>query len=345
MKNFYKYFLFSFVLFSIFVFNTKAITSPVSRGNVLFNNSTWYSQYGYWGVDVSVSGTSVNASLGCDLDDFSCVNLSAYVLDVCSQDSISVSRFADYGASCDNSCFTQNFILKDMYSSCKTNDGNYGFQYRLYLPVSKWDVGSGNTRLWSVDDTINIKAKNYFSLVTIFGVYYTDENVTAPGYDFSIINNQIKDTNKKLDDTNKKLDDTNKKLDDTNKKLDDVKGAITSEENPKLEGLKNSAGWLPAGPLDSILNLPLSFLNNLSSNLSKTCQPVSLPLPYVDQTLNLPCLSSIYSQIEGLDTWITSIGVIASVFILFTYLINLYKWVDDTLTFRENHYIDNWGGM
>ena len=331
MKNFYKYFLFSFVMFSIFVFNTKAITSPVSRGNVLFNNSTWYSQYGYWGVDVSVSGTSVNASLGCDLDDFSCVNLSAYVLDVCSQDSISVSRFADYGASCDSSCFTQNFILKDMYSSCKTNDGNDGFQYRLYLPVSKWNVGSGNTRLWSVDDTINIKAKNYFALVTIFGVYYTDENVTAPGYDFSIIDNQIKDTNKKLDDTNKKLDD--------------VKGTITDESDPKLDALKNSSGWLPAGPLDSILNLPLSFLNNLSTNLSKTCQPVVLPLPFVDKNLSLPCLNTIYSQIEGLSVWINSIGVIASVFILFTYLINLYKWVDDTLTFRENNYIDNWGGM
>jgi outer membrane murein-binding lipoprotein Lpp len=163
--------------------------------------------------------------------------------------------------------------------------------------------------------------------------------------DFADLKNHVDAMKDEQVKTNKKLDDLNKNQQDTNKKLDDVKGAITSEENPKLEGLNNSAGWLPAGPLDSILNLPLSFLNNLSTNLSKTCQPVTLPLPFVDKTLDLPCLNSIYSQIEGLDTWITGISIIASVFILFTYLINLYKWVDDTLTFRENNYIDNWGGM
>lgn len=333
-----KYLLFALALFSLFIVNTKAVTSPVPRDNILFNSSTWYSQYGYWGVDVNTSGTNVNINFGCSLDDFSCINLSAYVLDVCSEDSISVTRTSDYGASCTNSCFSQNFILKDMNSYCKTNAGREGFQYRLYLPISKWDVGSGNTRLWKIDDTIKIKSKNYNALFTIFGVYYTDENISGDGYDFSIIDKQIKDTNSKLDDLNKNQQDTNKKL-------DDVKGAITDETDPKLDALKNSSGWLPAGPLDSILNLPLSFLNNLSTNLSKTCQPVNLPLPYVDKTLTLPCLNTIYSEIEGLTVWINGIGIIASVFILFTYLINLYKWVDDTLTFRENNYIDNWGGM
>ena len=163
--------------------------------------------------------------------------------------------------------------------------------------------------------------------------------------DFNEIKSNIDGLKDEQVKTNKKLDDLNKNQQETNKKLDDVNKNLTSEESPKLEGLNNSAGWLPAGPLDSILNLPLSFLNNLSTNLSKTCQPVTLPLPFVDKTLDLPCLSSIYSQIEGLDTWITGISIIASVFILFTYLINLYKWVDDTLTFRENNYIDNWGGM
>lgn len=144
--------------------------------------------------------------------------------------------------------------------------------------------------------------------------------------------------------TNEKLDDINKNQKDTNKKIDDVKGTITSEDNPNLDGLKNSAGWLPDGPLDSILNLPLSLLQNLSNNLSKTCQPVNLPLPYVDKTIELPCISTIYSQIEGLNTWLNTIGIIASAFILFFYLVRLEKWVDDTLTLRENTQMD-WGGI
>lgn len=168
---------------------------------------------------------------------------------------------------------------------------------------------------------------------------------SALSSDFTEIKNKVDSLKEEQVKTNEKLDDLNKNQQDTNKKLDDVKGAITSEDGPKLDGLNNSAGWLPAGPLDSILNLPLSFLQNLFTNLSKTCQPVSLPLPFVNKNLELPCLNSIYSQIDGLSAWINTIGVIASAFILFTYLINLYKWVDDTLTFRENNYIDNWGGI
>lgn len=226
MKKINKYLLFAVALFSLFLTNTKATTSPVGRGNIIFNNSTWFSQYGYWGVNVETSGTNVNVSFGCDLDNFNCVKFSALVLDVCSEDSILVSRTSDYAASCNDSCFSQNFILKDMRSYCKTNSGNDGFQYRLYLPVSKWSVGSGNTRLWSVDDTIKIKSKNYYALVTIFGAYYTDENIMSDGYDFSIIDGQIKNTNSKLDDVNKNQQDTNKKLDEAENTRKGILGTI-----------------------------------------------------------------------------------------------------------------------
>ena len=127
--------------------------------------------------------------------------------------------------------------------------------------------------------------------------------------------------------------------------LNDINSSINDSSSPDLDGLKNTAGWLPAGPIDSILNLPLTLLNSLTTNLSKSCTPVELPLPYINKNLTLPCLSTIYSQIDGLSVWINSIGVIASAFILFQYLMNLYKWVDDTLSFRENNFIDNWTGV
>lgn len=226
MKKINKYLLFAVALFSLFLVNTKATTSPVGRGNIIFNDSTWFSNYGYWGVNVVTSGTNVNVSFGCDLDSFSCVKFSALVLDVCSEDSILVSRTSDYATSCNGSCFSQNFILKDMRSYCKTNSGNEGFQFRLYLPVSKWNVGSGNTRLWSVDDTIKIRSKNYNALVTIFGAYYTDENITSDGYDFSIIDGQIKNTNSKLDDVNKNQKETNSKLDEAENTRKGILGTI-----------------------------------------------------------------------------------------------------------------------
>lgn len=138
--------------------------------------------------------------------------------------------------------------------------------------------------------------------------------------------------------------------DTTNKKLDDLNKNLTDETPPDFDGLKNSAGWLPKGPVDSIINLPLSLLENIQDNLGKTCQPVTLPLPFVNKNISLPCINSIYSQIEGMNTFFNWCGVVASVFILFKYLIYLYNRIDSTLTLRENtlpgYFEDSmWGGM
>lgn len=149
------------------------------------------------------------------------------------------------------------------------------------------------------------------------------------------------------DSANNIIDNQNKNQQETNEKLDGINDSITSEEPPNLSGLENSAGWLPAGPVDSILNLPLSFFDNLSANMGKTCQPISFTLPFVKQEITLPCINTIYSQIDGLTPWIETISALISSLILFKYLINLYKWVDDTLSFRENNWndTDQWGGL
>ena len=136
----------------------------------------------------------------------------------------------------------------------------------------------------------------------------------------------------------------------TNDKLDDLNKNLTDESSPNLNGLENSAGWLKAGPVDSIINLPLTLLNNLQTNLGNTCNPVTVKLPYVNKDINLPCISAIYKQINGLDTWFQGIGVIAAAFILYRYFMYLYNRIDDTLSFRENNmqgYFDDslWGGM
>lgn len=124
----------------------------------------------------------------------------------------------------------------------------------------------------------------------------------------------------------------------------DVSDVITDETPPDISGLGDSAGWLPAGPLDSILNLPLTMFQNLNNALSNQCTPVIVNLPYVDKPITLPCISDIFSQIDGLSVWWNSIGVLLGGYILLKYLIGLEKWADATLTFRENHWND-WGGV
>ena len=132
----------------------------------------------------------------------------------------------------------------------------------------------------------------------------------------------------------------NDKLEETNEKLDNIYNTIT-DTSLDTSGLQNSAGWLPAGPVDSILNLPLSLYENLLNILQdgQSCPVLQINLPYVDETLSIPCLSDIFSQIDGLNVFWTWVGTISGAFLLFNYLINLYKWVDATLTLREqNHF-------
>lgn len=131
-----------------------------------------------------------------------------------------------------------------------------------------------------------------------------------------------------------------------NDQLGNLNDNITDSTPPNLDGLADSAGWLPAGPVDSILNLPISLLNNLNDNLGGTCQPANLTLPFINQNITLPCMSDVYKKI-GISGWVNTVGTIAAAFIGYYYLLELYKWVDNVLTMRENQWndVDQWGGI
>lgn len=139
------------------------------------------------------------------------------------------------------------------------------------------------------------------------------------------------------------VDNNNKNTDKIVQSQDEIKDAITSDEAPEIDALEDSAGWLPPGPVDSILNLPLTFFNNLISNLSKTCQPVEVPLPFVNKNLTLPCISSLYEQI-GATTFLNWVGLVVGTIILYNYFLNLYSWVDKTIQ-MEDQGVDDWGGV
>lgn len=134
-----------------------------------------------------------------------------------------------------------------------------------------------------------------------------------------------------------------KEQEKTNQKLDNINSSLTDSSPISLEKLNDTAGWLPEGPIDSILNLPLSLLNNLSTNLNKQCTPVSLTIPYIDKnnTLVLPCLANTLSDnVENFDSFYTWLGLTVSCILLYRYLMSLYVWVDKVLTLRLQMYED-----
>lgn len=127
-------------------------------------------------------------------------------------------------------------------------------------------------------------------------------------------------------------------------KLKDLFNWLTNDDEADVSSAGDTAGWLPAGPIDSIITLPLTMLNNINLSLKKTCSPLNVNLPYVNKSVEIPCLSAIFNQITGLNSFWTWVGLISSVLILYRYLINLYKYYDRLTTLQAN-FISDWGSI
>lgn len=141
-----------------------------------------------------------------------------------------------------------------------------------------------------------------------------------------------------------KLDEQNETSKGIFGKLKDLFNWLTNNDEADVSSAGDVAGWLPPGPIDSIINLPLTMLNNINSSLNKTCSPLEVNLPYVNKTVEIPCLNTIFNQITGLTNFWTWVGLISSVLILYRYLIELYKYYDRLTTLQAN-FISDWGGV
>lgn len=145
-----------------------------------------------------------------------------------------------------------------------------------------------------------------------------------------IINNQNQNTNSIINNQNSNQSQTNSRL-------DNIENSITDESLPDTSSINGWASLLPAGPVDSIINMPLTILNSLLGKFNSSCTPVTLPIPLIGGILTLPCFSSFMSQYFSNFSLIWNlVGGIGSIIILYAYLMNLYKWVDNVLTLREN---------
>ena len=89
-----------------------------------------------------------------------------------------------------------------------------------------------------------------------------------------------------------KLDEQTNSINNLNDSLNnsDSSGA-TSEASEFFSGFTTDTFGLT-----SIITAPLNLIGSITSS---SCTPLGLPLPYVNKTLELPCMSSIYSQYFG----------------------------------------------
>lgn len=192
----------------------------------------------------------------------------------------------------------------------------------------------------------------YAESLGVMGEYVADDVASQVG---TIVKNSGLATATSVDEVNESIEtmkeeitsaqqETNNKLDQTNEALGDINDSLTNSDAPDgMDSLGSASGWLPPGPVDSLLTLPLSMLNNISTSLGSTCKPINLPIPFVNQNLTMPCLNTIYSQISGLGVFLNSIGTIAAGFMLYYYFKKLYAYIDNLLSLKNNG--EGWGDV
>lgn len=150
--------------------------------------------------------------------------------------------------------------------------------------------------------------------------------------------NQITNQNETIINQNQQLIDSSKKNNEEQKKTNDL---ITDDSDVDTSKIDSLVGYLPAGPVDSIINLPLSMLNSINTNLSKNCSSLQLVIPFINEKFSLPCINSLYDKM-GATTLINALGAILAAILLYKYLLNLYKYVDHVLSLQGDK-LNSWG--
>lgn len=202
--------------------------------------------------------------------------------------------------------------------NCYFSVGTGKFFLQLKVNNGTLRIGYYNSVFnWSVSDDPNSKLLTEINKNQII----TNEKLDT-------LNNNQKQTNEKLDTLNKSVEDTNKFLKDD------------TEPNSDISSLGNVQGLLPVGPVDTLLNIPFTFLSVVNNSLSGTCVPLTGTFVF-NSTLTIPCFGSMfYDNVpEGLMVFI---NLIPSAFLLISYFKHLYKKVDRAVSLQSTDE-DEWG--
>ena len=137
-----------------------------------------------------------------------------------------------------------------------------------------------------------------WSIKNVQMIAYSSElyNSIVQGKELEEIKEQM---NKTQQETNNKLDTNNQLQQETNDKLNDLNDNIT---NSDTSGAQNNANSFFSDfdsndyGLTDVISMPLNVIKNITSS---KCTPLSIPIPFVDTNVTLPCMNTIYSQFFG----------------------------------------------
>lgn len=330
-----KFFITAVITFSLFLGNVKAI---VYENDNYYLNNLKYNNNDLTTFDFIYVGGAANRKLSFDLVPYGYqAGETLYITIVLCSDTafsgdgygsseISNLKFYNSNYSCNynDSSYTGGTIRMVAFN-LKTGPGNEFSGYYYWYQVE-------NGSLQLVDFVVS--SSQFASIESYSSQDLINKNSQIINQNNTIIN-QGQQTNDKLDDLNSKQDKTNQELKNMNDFISD-----DTEADVDVSSLATVTGLLPAGPVDSLLTIPLKFLSVLSSSFSGTCTPVTMNWVF-DSQLTLPCFSdSFYNDVPS--AIMTFLSIVPCAFILITYFKHLYKKVDRAVSMNTTA-DDEWG--
>lgn len=271
----------------------NAETLMLTSDNISFNNSSNVNYY--FNLDPN-STTNVEIEFSYSGNK----NYNTLVLDVCSgiplTNSENLYRSYNAGASCPNSCVSNNIVRKSLGTTCVNSNGYTTNSYRIYLPIVKLDYGAGCGQTGchpSLKDTITFKnTYSWWTFADINGAYLTDELTDITD------NSAINKVDTSINNLNSNLGG----------KLENVQGSIIEESNQTQDKLDEQTQQDKAQHDE--------FMNSDISNKDKEMPDDSKYQDYTDTENDLK------DKVNEADMSVISIGIDA----------NSSVWVWDTLT-------------
>lgn len=246
---------------------------------------------------------------------------------------------------CNSSCFNNGEVsMYHVGTSCEVSNYGTATLYRYQVKVNKFEDYTGAGEFKAVSQ-FNFKNNNsYWTLGDITNLYLSDEDVLSSLINQQKQQNSLDNINSNLNDLESKQDQTNQKLDNQNKLQQEQNDFLMDDTAPDVDigNLGTVSGLLPAGPIDSLLNIPFKFLSVLTSSLSGTCSPLSGTFVF-DSTITIPCFNDVFYK-EVPDYLMNFLSLIPAGFILIKYFKHLYKKVERA-TSLETTSDDEWGAI
>lgn len=229
-------------------------------------------------------------------------------------------------ASSYNNPFVVSMQNLDGTTATCTVHSNYQDNAKLLITGTEYGGFTAFSNVYCEDFYLVNNDMKIFNIL-INGLFYSTENAM---FAISTITMSPTPANELSSNVQKNTDEIKKQTEETKKNTEATKEQTETIKDSDTTGAKDSANSFFGDfqnddyGLSDIVTMPLSFVQGLANN---SCNSLVLPMPFVDQNVELPCMTSVYQN--HFSVFLQLYQLITTGFIAYWVCINIFRLVQN----------------